>query len=67
MEMNLGKTFFLNQIFEKFLTLLSKRRAGERSVEGSRPKSCLTSGQVTFSDKTCNHSSSDIRASFTDC
>jgi len=34
-EMNLGETFFLNQIFEKFLTLLSKRRAGERSVEAS--------------------------------
>lgn len=37
MEMNLGETFLLNQMFEKFLTLLSKRRAGERSVEGQAP------------------------------
>lgn len=34
MKINLGETFLLTQIFEKFLTLLSKRRAGERSVEG---------------------------------
>ena len=39
--MNLGETFFLNQIFEKFLTLLSKRREGERSVEGEAPSFAL--------------------------
>jgi hypothetical protein len=31
------RNVFPNPIFEKFLTLLSKQRAGERSVEGEAP------------------------------